>query len=162
VRVAVDGEPDPGAAGRADVVRRQVEPLRGGVDLQRGAGTGAGPEQLAEVRLDRRVSGWPMTLTCGFSQAATSRLVISGRDCSKCECTEATQMSSAPRTRAGARRSLRSCVAGQGAAAVVGHHVTESAGEIRRGPALGPVQLEVGTMEITDDPFGIEETGELS
>jgi hypothetical protein len=41
----------------------------------------------------RRVVGWPMTLTCGFSQAATNRLVISARDCSKCECTEATQMS---------------------------------------------------------------------
>src|SRR5450631_1302513 len=54
MRVAVDSELDPGVAGRADVVRWQVEPLRGGVDLQRGAGPRAGPEQLAEVHLDRR------------------------------------------------------------------------------------------------------------
>jgi hypothetical protein len=53
-------------------------------------------------------------------------------------------------------------VAGQGLAAVVGDHVAESAGEIGRGPALAPGQLEVGTMEVTDDPFVIEETGELS
>jgi hypothetical protein len=53
-------------------------------------------------------------------------------------------------------------VAGQGLAAVVGDHVAEGAGEIGRGPALGPVKLEVGTIEITDDPFVIEETGELS
>jgi hypothetical protein len=53
-------------------------------------------------------------------------------------------------------------VAGQGFAAVVGDHLAEGTGEIRRGPALGPVQLEVGTMEVTDDPFGIEKTGELA
>ncbi len=59
MRVAVDGEPDPGVAGGADVIRRQVQPLRRGVDLQRGAGAGAGPEQLAEVHLDRRALAHP-------------------------------------------------------------------------------------------------------
>ena len=34
-----------------------------------------------------------MTLTCGFSQAATNRRVISARGCSKWECTEATHRS---------------------------------------------------------------------
>src|SRR6266478_3031467 len=38
-----------------------------------------------------------MTLTCGFSQAAMNRLVISTRGCSKWECTEATQMSNPAR-----------------------------------------------------------------
>src|SRR5712691_8624072 len=59
VRVAVDGELDPGVAGRAYVVRGQVEPLRRGVDLQRGAGARAGAEQLAEVHLDRRAPADP-------------------------------------------------------------------------------------------------------
>jgi len=45
----------------------------------------------------RRVVGWPMTLTCGFSHAAMNRLVISVRESSKCECTEATQMSNPAR-----------------------------------------------------------------
>ncbi len=31
----------------------------------------------------RRAVGWPMTLTCGFSQAVMNRLVISARGCSK-------------------------------------------------------------------------------
>jgi hypothetical protein len=38
-----------------------------------------------------------MTLMCGFSHAARNRLVISARDSSKCECTEATQMSNPSR-----------------------------------------------------------------
>src|SRR5207302_9990724 len=59
VRVAVDGELDPGVAGRADVVGGQIEPLRRGVDLERGAGARAGPEQLAEVDLDRRALADP-------------------------------------------------------------------------------------------------------
>jgi hypothetical protein len=46
-------------------------------------------------------------------------------------------------------------VAGQRLAAVVGHHVAQGADEVRRGAALGPVQLKVGPVQVTDDPFGI-------
>ena len=59
VGVTVDGELHPGVPGRADVVGRQVEPLRRGVDLQRRPGTRAGAEQLAEVHVDRRPSAHP-------------------------------------------------------------------------------------------------------
>src|ERR1039457_6451873 len=54
VGVAVDGEPDPGVPGRADVIRWQVKPVRMGVDLQRGAGPDAGLEQLGEIDIHRR------------------------------------------------------------------------------------------------------------
>ena len=47
-------------------------------------------------------------------------------------------------------------------AAVVGDHLAEGAGEIGRGPAFSTVQLEVGAMEVSYHPFGIEETGELA
>ena len=53
-------------------------------------------------------------------------------------------------------------MAGQGLAAVVGDHVAEGAGEIDRRAALGAVQLDVGTMQVADDPFGIEEPSELT
>ena len=46
VRVAVDGELHPGVPRRPDVLSGQVEPVRVGLHLQRGAGPGAGPEQL--------------------------------------------------------------------------------------------------------------------
>jgi hypothetical protein len=46
-------------------------------------------------------------------------------------------------------------VAGQGLPAVVGDHLAEGTGEIRRGSALGSVQLEVGAMQVSYHPFGI-------
>jgi hypothetical protein len=52
-------------------------------------------------------------------------------------------------------------MAGQGLAAVIGHHVAQGRREVDRGTALGPVQLEVGPVEITHDPFGIKEIFEL-
>ena len=52
-------------------------------------------------------------------------------------------------------------VAGQGVAAVVGHHVAQGAGQVHRGAALRPGQLEVGAMQVTHDPFGIKKVLEL-
>src|SRR5436305_1519281 len=40
--------------------------------------------------------------------------------------------------------------------------IAAAAGEIGRGPAVSTVQLEVGAMEVSYHPFGIEETGELA
>jgi hypothetical protein len=47
-------------------------------------------------------------------------------------------------------------VTAERAAAVVGDHLAEDADEVDRGPALGPLQLEVGAVQVTHDPFGIE------
>src|SRR5439155_11695903 len=41
-------------AGAVDVVVGQVEPVRGGVDLDRGTGAGGGGEHGVEVDVDRR------------------------------------------------------------------------------------------------------------
>jgi hypothetical protein len=46
-------------------------------------------------------------------------------------------------------------VAGQGLAAVVGHHLAEGAGEVERGTALALVELEVCAVQVSYDPFGI-------
>jgi Beta-lactamase len=89
VGVAVDGELHPGVPGRADVVGRQVEPLRRGVDLQRRPGPRAGAEQLAEVHVDRRPAPHPAgggvadDVHVRFSHAATNRRVISAPGWSK-------------------------------------------------------------------------------
>ena len=53
-------------------------------------------------------------------------------------------------------------MAGERTAAVVRHHVAQRLDEIDRGAAFGPVQLEVGPVEIPHDPFGIKEILELS
>src|SRR5207302_10314092 len=76
VRVAVDGELDPGVAGRADVVGGQIEPLRRGVDLERGAGARAGPEQLAEVDLDRRARSEEHTSELQSRENLVCRLLL--------------------------------------------------------------------------------------
>ena len=49
----------------------------------------------------RRVVGWPMTFTYGFSHATTNRRVISARGWSKWLCTEATHRSNPARKSAG-------------------------------------------------------------
>ena len=53
-------------------------------------------------------------------------------------------------------------VAGQRAAAVVGHHVAQGPGEVGRRAAFGTVQLEVGPVQIPHDSFGIKKIFELT
>ena len=52
-------------------------------------------------------------------------------------------------------------VTAQGLAAVIGHHVAEGVDEVHRGAAFGPVQLEVGPVQVTHDPFGIKKIFEF-
>ena len=52
-------------------------------------------------------------------------------------------------------------MAGQWLAAVVRHHVQHGRGQVDRVAASGPVQLEVGPVKVTHDPFGIKKIFEL-
>jgi uncharacterized protein YqfA (UPF0365 family) len=56
MRVGIDGELHARVPGSGDVLRRQVHPVRRGVDLQGGPGTGARRVESVQVDLDRRAA----------------------------------------------------------------------------------------------------------